>query len=230
MNRRKPRRTAWDHRDGPARANLTYLAASQRRGISARRSFANLACVCRSGPRKWKRRFTPIRRDNANADRTGIGSGPNRWPHQRTIRVHPFLSACICVSTSWCMSEHGNGVEASGASNVTPFATDDRTLFIGFGHRPRGGPRRARPCSGLIFFGYLTLFRAPETKRRSGAADECADHPVGCRPRRGASGAGLDVERPCRASTIRLKFTRISRLLSAKLLKRTWQLLSSASG
>ena len=38
----------------------------------------------------------------------------------------------------------------------------------------------------------------PLPLRRSGSADECAHQPVRCRPRRGASGAILDVKRPCR--------------------------------
>jgi hypothetical protein len=41
--------------------------------------------------------------------RTGIGSDLSRWPRTSIIRVHPFLSACICVSTSWCLSKCGTG-------------------------------------------------------------------------------------------------------------------------
>ena len=46
----------------------------------------------------------------------------------------PVPSAFICVFTFWCLSRRGTGSEApspsSGASNVTLFATYDRTIAL----------------------------------------------------------------------------------------------------
>ena len=95
------------------------------------------------GARKWERRLTRIRRDNANARRTGIGSGPNRRPRKRAICVHPFLSVCICVFIFLLPEQARNRrkgaetVQAGGrvsdrttnnrSHGVTLFAVDDRT-------------------------------------------------------------------------------------------------------
>ena len=105
--------------------------------------------VCRQKARKWKRRCTRTRRDNANAGRPDIRSGPSRWPRMRAICVHPFLSVCICVSTSCCLSKRENRdlgrnapvqapKHATGSSTaatvVTLFAINDRPpLWSGCG-------------------------------------------------------------------------------------------------
>ena len=53
-----------------------------------------------------------------------------------------YVSAFICVSTSWCSSKRGTGTEgpspSSGASNVTLSATDDQTIAL-----PAPDPRRS---------------------------------------------------------------------------------------
>jgi hypothetical protein len=97
--------------------------------------------------------------------RPDIGSGPSRWPGKRTICVHPFLSVCICVHASCCLSKretdaeapsiviagrnapeqaarHSTGSSTAAATVVTPFAIPQRSWRGGYRTEARKGNRK----------------------------------------------------------------------------------------